>query len=267
MCSKVWEALLWRPALNLTDRLHLGGYAHPLTRHSCPAQSSWQPVNEWLAQGDRGLAPGPKGGTNSVEQPMLQSFLGRGSGWHCPLAEVIASHLTLSLPYPAPQSLSRVRLFVTPMDCSLPGSSVHELEWLVTPFSGGSSRPRDRTQVSRVAGRFVTVWTIREAPHRCLPPESIHLASCPRLKLPWGSALGSLTPDPPVLPTVHYDTQWGFTDSEGGMDKIPSQRMYGPQILSAKDALSPYWKDVEDRGFIRERLRRHSDSLVWDRHV
>ena len=188
MCSKVWEALLWRPALNHADWLRLGGYAHPLARHSGLAQSSWQPANEWLAQGTEGWPPGLKVG------------LGRGSGWHCPLAEVIASHLTPSLPYPAPQSLSRAQLFVTPMDCSPPGSSVHELEWLVTPFSRGSSRPRDRTQVSRVAGSFVTVWTTREAPHRCLPPESIHLASCPRLKLPWGSVLGSLTPDPPGLP-------------------------------------------------------------------
>ena len=36
-----------------------------------------------------------------------------------------------------------------PMDCSLPGSSVHEilqatiLEWVTIPFSGGSSCPRD----------------------------------------------------------------------------------------------------------------------------
>ena len=41
------------------------------------------------------------------------------------------------------KSLSRVRLFVTPMDCSLPGSSIHgifqarELEWVAIAFSGG----------------------------------------------------------------------------------------------------------------------------------
>ena len=40
-----------------------------------------------------------------------------------------------------------------PMDCSLPGSSVHEifqariLEWVAISFSRGSSRPRDQTQV------------------------------------------------------------------------------------------------------------------------
>ena len=43
------------------------------------------------------------------------------------------------------------------------------LEWGAFPFSRGSSLPRDRTQVSRIAGRFFTNWAIRETP---LPPTS-----------------------------------------------------------------------------------------------
>ena len=31
------------------------------------------------------------------------------------------------------------------------------------PFSRGSSQPRDPTQVSRIAGRFFTIWATREA--------------------------------------------------------------------------------------------------------
>ena len=31
------------------------------------------------------------------------------------------------------------------------------------PSPGGSSQPRDRTLVSSIAGRFFTIWTIREA--------------------------------------------------------------------------------------------------------
>ena len=44
------------------------------------------------------------------------------------------------------------------MDYSLPGSSVHGileakiLKWVAIPFSRGSSRPRDRTPLSCVAG-------------------------------------------------------------------------------------------------------------------
>ena len=54
------------------------------------------------------------------------------------------------------------------MDCSLPGSSVHGilqariLEWVAISFSRGSSRPRARTQVSHIAGRFFTIRATRE---------------------------------------------------------------------------------------------------------
>ena len=37
------------------------------------------------------------------------------------------------------------------------------LEWVTLPFSRGSSQPRDRTQVSCIAGGFFTNWAIREA--------------------------------------------------------------------------------------------------------
>ena len=49
-----------------------------------------------------------------------------------------------------------------PMDCSLPGSSVHGilqariLEWVAMPFSRGSSQPRDPIWVSHTARRFFT---------------------------------------------------------------------------------------------------------------
>ena len=66
-----------------------------------------------------------------------------------------------------------------PVDCSLPGSSIHGifqarvLEWVAIAFSRGSSRPRDQTQVSHIVGgallseppgksqegEFLTSWT------------------------------------------------------------------------------------------------------------
>ena len=55
-----------------------------------------------------------------------------------------------------------------PMDCSLPGSSIHEifqarvLEWVAISFSRGSSRPRDRTQVSCIAGKRFIIWATRQ---------------------------------------------------------------------------------------------------------
>ena len=50
-----------------------------------------------------------------------------------------------------------------PMDCSLPGPSVHGilqariLEWVAMPFSRESSQPRDQTQVSLIAGGFFAI--------------------------------------------------------------------------------------------------------------
>ena len=51
-------------------------------------------------------------------------------------------------------SLSSVRLFLDPLDCSPTGSSVRGISqarilvWVAIPFSRGSSRPKDGTQVS-----------------------------------------------------------------------------------------------------------------------
>ena len=50
-----------------------------------------------------------------------------------------------------------------PMDCSFVGSSVHGilqarvLEWIAIPFFKASFQPRDQTQVSCIAGRFLTI--------------------------------------------------------------------------------------------------------------
>ena len=57
-----------------------------------------------------------------------------------------------------------------PMDYISPGSSVHGilqariLECVAMPFCRGSSPPRDWFLVSGIAGRFFTIWAIRDAP-------------------------------------------------------------------------------------------------------
>ena len=51
-----------------------------------------------------------------------------------------------------------------PMDCTVHGNlEAVILEWVAFPFSRGSSQPRDRTQVSHIAGGFFTSWATREA--------------------------------------------------------------------------------------------------------
>ena len=65
------------------------------------------------------------------------------------------------------------------------GSSVHGisqagiLEWLVIPFSRGSSWPRDRTWVSHLTGGFFDHWATREAPCYRVPGAKCQGASPP----------------------------------------------------------------------------------------
>ena len=60
-----------------------------------------------------------------------------------------------------------------PMDCSLPGLSLHGisqsriLEWVAYPFSRRTSWPRNRTRVSCIASGLFTSWAIREAHMKC----------------------------------------------------------------------------------------------------
>ena len=84
-----------------------------------------------------------------------------------------------------------------PIDCS---SSVHGilqeriLEWVAMPSSRGSSQPRDRTQVSHIAGRFSTIWATREAlpggkEPACQEGRHKRLGFDPRVrKIPWRKA-------------------------------------------------------------------------------
>ena len=76
--------------------------------------------------------------------------------FHCIHAKSLQSYLTL----------------FNSMDCSLPGSSIHEilqariLEWVAISCSRESSWPRNRSPVSCVsyiAGRFFIIWATGEA--------------------------------------------------------------------------------------------------------
>ena len=60
------------------------------------------------------------------------------------------------------KSLSRFWL-CDPMDYTVRGILLARiLEWVAIPFSRGSSQPRDRTQVSYIAGEFFTSWATTE---------------------------------------------------------------------------------------------------------
>ena len=76
------------------------------------------------------------------------------------------------------KSLQLCLTLCDPMDCSPPGSTVHEilqariLKWVAIPFSRGSSPPRDQTRISFVCcvGRYPrTTSTPWEAQHVHIP--------------------------------------------------------------------------------------------------
>ena len=76
------------------------------------------------------------------------------------LAPMIESEVTQSCP-----------TLCDPVDCSLPGFSVHGilqariLEWVAISFSRRSSWSRDWTRDSHTVGRHFTVWATREVLH------------------------------------------------------------------------------------------------------
>ena len=113
-----------------------------------------------------------------IQYSCLENYMERGVWWA--IVQGVSEsdrteRLTLSFHIKKNDQLFTFRLIHSimsdcdPMGCSLPGSSVHIilqariLEWVAIPFSRGSSWPRDGTQVSRIAGRFFTIWATRES--------------------------------------------------------------------------------------------------------
>ena len=77
-------------------------------------------------------------------------------------------------------------------DCSPPGSSVHGisqariLEWVAIPFSRGSLRPMDGTQISHIAGELFTTWVIGNPKKTGVSSLSFLQENFPTQELNWG---------------------------------------------------------------------------------
>ena len=77
-----------------------------------------------------------------------------------------SSHLILCHPlFLLPPILPSIRVFSNESTLCMSWATreAQILEWVAYPFSSGSSRPRNRTRVSCIAGRFLINWAIREA--------------------------------------------------------------------------------------------------------
>ena len=93
--------------------------------------------------------------------------------WNCQLqCKQRSANLTLEPTQPKTilsewvKSLSRVQLLATPWTVAYQARILQAriLEWVTISFARGSSRPRDRTRVSRIGGKRFNLWATREAP-------------------------------------------------------------------------------------------------------
>ena len=86
-------------------------------------------------------------------EPIMQSEVSQKQKYKHSIKSESESEVAQSFPTPC-----------DPMDCSLPGSSVHGifqaivLEWIAIAFSRGPSQPKDRTRVSHNVDRRFTIW-------------------------------------------------------------------------------------------------------------
>ena len=112
-----------------------------------------------------------------------------GSGIEC-MSHVLAGRFFTTEP---PRKWSEVKVAQScPTLCDPVDYTVHGilqariLEWGAFPFSRGSSQPRDRTQVSRIANRFFTSWTTGKPKNTGVGSLSLLQQFCPTHGSNWG---------------------------------------------------------------------------------
>ena len=132
-----------------------------------------------------------------------------------------------------------------PMDYTVHGIlQARILEWVAIPFSRGSSRPRDRTQVSHIAGGFFTSWATREVQEilkwvaypfsrGSSGPRNQTGVSCITGRFFTGLAMRELPPTVQVLP-------WGLACSRSTLTKTNQFR--GIWLWRLFSPRSPGWE-------------------------
>ena len=117
------------------------------------------------------------------------------------------------------------------MICSLPGSSVPEIsqariqEWVAISISRGSSRPRDQTQVSCLAGGFFTTKPLRKPKIASLMAQRInHLPAMQETQV---QSLGWEDPLEKEMATHSSILAWRipWTEEPGELQSTGSQRV------------------------------------------
>ena len=120
---------------------------------SFPASGSF-PRSQLLASGGQSIGVSVSG---SVLPMNIQDWFPLGAtGW--------LSLLSKGIGYPEMHIMRAPEPQCNPREYTVHGIlQARILAWVAIPFFRGSSQPRDRTQVSLIAGRFFTSWATREA--------------------------------------------------------------------------------------------------------
>ena len=109
-----------------------------------------------------------EGNVNPLQCSCLENP-GNGGAWGAAIYGVAQSQRRLKWFHKSESEVAQsCPTLCDPIDCSLPGSSIHGifqavvLEWIAISFFRGSSQPRARTQVSHIVDRYFTIWATRE---------------------------------------------------------------------------------------------------------
>ena len=161
-----------------------------------------------------------------------------------------------------------------PMDCSLPGSSVHgvlqarTLEWVAMLSSRGSSQPRGQTQVFCTAG-FFAVWGTREAQvflrHSKEVPWEFQLYHWMESSLHWVT-------DYHVELLFHmkiHELLSQLSQSKGCEQQLPRTEVSSLDslvflwVLSSEAILNTLWEGKKSFSSFKESLITSSRFLTW----
>ena len=116
-----------------------------------------------------------------------EDALEKGKATHCSILDCIVHVVAKSQTHLSDfhcllvKSFSCVWLFATAWTVACQAPSVHGifqsriLEWIAISFSRRSSRPRNQTHVSHIAGRLFTIWAIRKS-HICMYVYTSHIS-------------------------------------------------------------------------------------------
>ena len=159
--------LLWREGAPMGAGTKGGAQSH-----CWDMEKAWVEGEETVCPVRRPRSPGllkTTPGTSLVVQCLGICLAMRGT-WVPYLVRKLGSHrcVCVCVCVWERESLSGPTL-CNPVDCSLPGSSVHGIlqarvpEWFAISFSRGSFWPRDWTPVSCIAGGVFTIWATRDS--------------------------------------------------------------------------------------------------------